>query len=76
MFTRVSRLLSFFIIVGPCPAVNPGESVVAIASGRQITPIAVQSRHAFEDHGHAAVAYFDAFAGVRVGARICMHLLW
>ena len=31
MFTRVPRLPSYFIIVGPCPAVNPGESVVAIA---------------------------------------------
>jgi hypothetical protein len=31
MFTRVPRLPSFSIIVGPCPAVNPGESVVAIA---------------------------------------------
>lgn len=35
MFTRVPRLPSFFIIVGPCPAVNPGESVVArVRQGR------------------------------------------
>lgn len=31
MFTRVPQLPSFFIIVGRRPAVNPGESVVAIA---------------------------------------------